>query len=102
MYVSKATVLTGSAVTSYVLVAYCHLTHGKFLCHQLSSGAMMPDEGERESAMCCRLSCGTTNQKPNADVLLPPVPVVNHHSRVTGGEVVALDSPGLLTSTSFQ
>ena len=83
VYVSKATVPPVSAVTSRILIAYCHLTHGEFLCRQLSSGAMTAGEGERGSAMCCRLSCGTTNQKPHADVLLPPAFMLIHHSKVT-------------------
>lgn len=51
----------------------------------LLSAIIWSSEGEWGSTVCCRLSYSTRNQKPHADVLLPPAFMLIHHSRVTGG-----------------
>lgn len=50
----------------------------------LPSAIIWSSEGECGSTVYYRLSCGTSNQKPHADVLLPPAFMLIHHSRVTG------------------
>lgn len=53
-------VLPGSAVTSHILIAYCHLTHEEFLCCQLSSGAVRVS-GEAQCVAGCPIAQGTRN-----------------------------------------